>query len=160
MIKSDFIKFLITSQKWKNLDVRDIEKKGKGVIATRHFQAGEVICDFHGKITALEGQQIRGVKGERGFRFHYISSNGEPLCIDASSCDCHPEKELFAHCFRHSSKCVNIRPRLYRYDNNGEEKEVILFIAIKDIKRDEELTFDYGNNKWAYRGEGLDLSWV
>ncbi|KAF7650391.1 hypothetical protein LDENG_00126720 [Lucifuga dentata] len=37
---------------------------------------------------------------------------------------------------------------------------VILFKAVKDIRVDEEVTFDYGVHWWSFQGEGLDLKWL
>ncbi|XP_072563175.1 uncharacterized protein [Paramormyrops kingsleyae] len=56
-VDSSHIQELIHNQKWKGLVVMDIAGKGKGVCATRQFQAGEVVCDYHGPVvTATEGQ--------------------------------------------------------------------------------------------------------
>ncbi|KAL0173821.1 hypothetical protein M9458_029789 [Cirrhinus mrigala] len=156
---SAIIRRLVTSQKWKGLQVADTEGKGKGVIATRPFQIGEVICDFHGcVVTAREGQEVHTGEGE--YLFVYTNSAGEPRRIDASSCECHLEKETFGRLLRHSSKCANARPRLYSLQSDGQDKDVILFIAVKAIKPNDELLFDYGNKRKSCRGEGLDLSWV
>lgn len=156
-----YIHQLITSQKWKGLQVADIEGKGQGVFTKRPFQIGEVICDYHGReVTARKCHDIRTGEGENGFLFFYNNKKDEPKCIDSSHCDCHPEKETLGRFIHHSTKRANIQPRLYTFESDGEEKELILFLAIKDIQCNEQLFFDYGDKKKSYRGEGLDLHWL
>ncbi|MEQ2185883.1 hypothetical protein GOODEAATRI_022741 [Goodea atripinnis] len=45
---SEGIKDLIKNQKWRLL-VHEIEGKGWGVLTTRRFLKGEVVCDYYGK---------------------------------------------------------------------------------------------------------------
>ena len=35
----------VQTQRWRGLHIRDFEGKSKGIITTRIFQAGEVLCD-------------------------------------------------------------------------------------------------------------------
>ncbi|KAL7824438.1 hypothetical protein AOLI_G00329020, partial [Acnodon oligacanthus] len=45
------IKRLTRTQKWKGLVTASI-RKGKGVLATRQFGCGEVVCDYHGRVVS------------------------------------------------------------------------------------------------------------
>uniref|UniRef100_A0A8C5D3F8 SET domain-containing protein n=1 Tax=Gouania willdenowi TaxID=441366 RepID=A0A8C5D3F8_GOUWI len=76
--KLSLILFL-SNIKWKGLLVTDVEGKGKGVVATRRFQVGEVICDYHGRaITAKEGKDIHmnTSEEETGYMFFYKDKTG------------------------------------------------------------------------------------
>ncbi|XP_055038962.2 uncharacterized protein [Misgurnus anguillicaudatus] len=159
------IRRLVRSQKWKGLAIADIEAKGKGIIVTRFFQAGEVVCDYHGRVvTAKEGLQIHHNTSEEetGFMFFYENSKDQHMCIDAHSayCECHPDKETFGRLINHSRKRANLQPRSYTVESDGKERDVILFIASRNIDVNEELLFDYGMQKKSFRGEGLDLCWL
>ncbi|KAJ8355243.1 hypothetical protein AAFF_G00079880 [Aldrovandia affinis] len=56
VMDSKRIQRLTRNQNWKGLLTKNIDGKGKGVVATRTFQAGEVVCDYHGQIvTASDG---------------------------------------------------------------------------------------------------------
>lgn len=82
------------------------------------------------------------------------------MCTDAhTSCSCHPDRETFGRTINHSRKRANVRPRLYQLDFGGQERDVILFLVIRDIKAGEELLFDYGVKRKSFRGEGLELDW-
>ncbi|KAI9531480.1 hypothetical protein NQZ68_040487 [Dissostichus eleginoides] len=156
---------LIENQKWKGLLVTDVGKKGKGVIATRIFQAGEVVCDYHGKVVrGKEGQETQSntVDEETGYMFFFSDGHGKRMCIDAHSpfCECHPGRTTFGRLINHSSKKDNLRPRRYSVDVGGHQKQVILLLSTTVIKVDEELLFNYGVNKKSHRGEGLDLDWL
>ncbi|XP_038583408.1 uncharacterized protein LOC119909307 isoform X2 [Micropterus salmoides] len=151
------------SQKWRGLQVTETDK-GTGVIATRVFQTGEVVCDYHGRvITEQEGKDIQGSPSEEETRnmFFYTDNKGQPMCIDAhsSSCECHPEQQTVGRLINHSKRKDNLRPRLYTVDIDGEEKDVILFLAKKNIQVNGELLFNYGAQKSSFRGKGLDLNW-
>lgn len=78
------------------------------------------------------------------------------MCIDAheESCQCHPMKFNYGCLIRHSSKRASIRPRLYVLNF----RDIILFIATKDISSDEELLYDYGSKRRS--GKGLELDWM
>ena len=109
----------------------DIEGKGKGVVATRRCQTGEVVCDYH---------------------------KGQPMCIDAHSaiCQCHPDMQTVGRFINHSKSRANLKPRSYA----GEDKDVILFLATRDIEVNEEHLFHHGVGKKSFRGGGQDLSWL
>ena len=106
-------------------------------------------------ITAKEGHHIHKNTSEEetGYMFFYTNQKGQPMCIDAHSafCECHPEKQTVGRFIKHSKAKANLRPRFYAVDTDGEEKEVILFLATRNIEVNEELMFHY---KKSFRGEG------
>ncbi|XP_048859831.1 uncharacterized protein LOC125727149 [Brienomyrus brachyistius] len=153
---------LVRRQKWKGLVVVDIAGKGKGVCATRQFQAGEVVCDYHGPVvTATEGQRIHEStkEEESGYMFFFRNSQGIHKCVDAHSpeCNCHPGIQTLGRLVNHSRKKANLRPRLY---STPEGQDIILLLSVRKINVGEELLFDYGVQRTSFRGEGLELSWL
>ncbi|XP_034025435.1 N-lysine methyltransferase KMT5A [Thalassophryne amazonica] len=164
MPTSKHIRRLISNQKWKGLALKDIEGKGKGVVAARRFVAGEVVCDYHGQVvTGAEGEEIHKNTNEEdtAFMFFY-TKDGQRMCFDAhaSTCTCHPDQQPFGRMISHSRKKANVRPRLYTLDLDGNERDVLLFLAVRDIKDGEEILFDYGVKRNSFCGVGLQLDWI
>ncbi|KAG9259826.1 hypothetical protein AMEX_G27435 [Astyanax mexicanus] len=151
----------IKKQKWKGLVAVPEEGKGRGVVATRAFQIGEVVCDYHGKVVSRKVgiETHKSTIGmESGYMFFYTDKNDQSKCVDAhlEECECHPGKQTIGRLINHSSKRANVRPRLYSLD----DRDVILFIAQKGIKVNEEILYNYGASKKSFAGEGLDLDWL
>ncbi|XP_056441388.1 uncharacterized protein LOC130378769 isoform X1 [Gadus chalcogrammus] len=159
------IQTLVKTQDWKGLHITQFEEKGDGIITTRTFKKGEVVCDYHGPVVSgKEGENIhKNTTGkETGYIFFFRNSKGQSLCIDAHSdrCHCHPDKRTFGRLLNHSKKNSNIKPLHCVVDKDGEMKDVILFIATKDLPVGEEVLFDYGVNKKYFNNEGSDLDWL
>ena len=160
-LDSTVVKRLTRSQNWKGLVIASIEGKGRGVLATRQFACGEVVCDYHGRVVSRqEGLRLHQATAEResGYVLFYKDRAGQAKCIDAheEECPCHPGRATFGRLINHSSKRANLRPRLYTVDG----LDVILFLAVRDIKVNEELLSDYGVDRKSSAGEGLDLLWL
>ncbi|XP_077357112.1 uncharacterized protein LOC144004069 [Festucalex cinctus] len=152
------VKEKVKKQTWSGLVLKDFGEKGIGVVASRHFTKGDIVCDYHGKlITAAEGRmKMQDPDSEPTYLFFF-----KQHCIDAESprCECHPEKDTFGRRINHSRKRANLKPQ--HCELKGKRvKHVILFKASKDIAVDQELLFDYGVNRRSFRGEGLDLEWL
>ena len=118
IMDSKQIQKLVKTQEWPGLHVREIEGKGRGIITTRMFQAGEVICDYHGPVVSKKkGEEIHKstVDKETGYIFFFNNKKGQAMCIDAHSdtCVCHPEMQTFGRLINHSKKDCNIRPRYF-----------------------------------------------
>ncbi|XP_042264220.1 N-lysine methyltransferase KMT5A-like [Thunnus maccoyii] len=148
VMDSKHIQTFTSSQKWRGLLVADVEGKGKGVIATRRFQSGEVVCDYHGRvITAKEGHHIQKniSEEETVYMFFYRNQKGQPMCIDAHSalCECHPKKQTVGKFINYSKAAANLRPKSYNVTIDGEENEGIIFLATRNIEVNEELLFNY-----------------
>ncbi|XP_056312301.1 uncharacterized protein LOC130223480 [Danio aesculapii] len=160
VIDSSFVHKMILSQRWKGLTVRPVPDKGDGVFTKKPFQIGEVVCEYHGQLVSHEdGMAIVSTSGIRpGHLFFYKNKQHEAMCIDAheESCQCHPMKFNYGRLIRHSSKRANIRPRLYVLN----DRDIILFIATKDILSDEELLYNYGSKRRSFAGKGLELDWM
>ncbi|XDV26259.1 hypothetical protein PO909_030017, partial [Leuciscus waleckii] len=134
----------------------------QGVVATRTFAKGDIVCDYHRKIITAEGRaMMEELHGEPGYMFFFKNGN-KSLCLDVQTfpCQCHPHADTFGRRINHSSKMPNVKPMCCTIRFDGEEWEVVFFKALKDIPVDEEIKFDYGVSKKSFRGEGLDLDWL
>ncbi|XP_016106113.1 N-lysine methyltransferase SETD8-A-like [Sinocyclocheilus grahami] len=142
-------------QCWKGLQLMDREGKALGVVTSKPFACGELICDFHSRLISREqGLQIHQ-NTEAGHLFFFISKNGQGMCLDAHEerCHCHPNKSTFGRQIKHSAKRTNLSPRLHFV----EDDPVILFMATRDIQTGKEIRYDYGDHRRSYAGDGLDL---
>uniref|UniRef100_A0A672ZB73 SET domain-containing protein n=1 Tax=Sphaeramia orbicularis TaxID=375764 RepID=A0A672ZB73_9TELE len=162
---SQAIRKNVSSQKWKGLVIAHMEKKGRGVMTTRKFHAGEVICDYRGElVTHEEGLRIHATTSqeETGYMFFFKNQAGKRLCIDAhlDRCACHPDRQTFRRLMNHSSKRANVKPRLFRLNFESGDRDVLLLMAARDTEEGQELMFDYSVQKHQFRGEGLDLEWL
>lgn len=135
-----------------------------GVVATKTFTRGSIVCDYHGEVvTAMEGEKIlKSTQDNNNYYLFFFSSGEKKLCIDAQTfpCKCHPDIETIGRKLNHSRKNPNVKPVHCLMQFPEGEKDVILFRAMKDIPVDEEIRFDYGVNRKSFRGEGLDLQWL
>lgn len=153
IMDSKLIQTLVKSQKWRGLHIRECEGKGRGIISTRRFEAGEVLCDYHGPVvTSSEGHKTHKstTESETGYMFFYTNKKGQSMCIDAHSdrCVCHPEIQTIGRLLNHSEEKANIKPKYFSMEMDGEERDVILFLATRTLLVDEEVLFDHD----FYRG--------
>ncbi|KAL0153860.1 hypothetical protein M9458_050842, partial [Cirrhinus mrigala] len=154
----------VSQQTWTGLAIKDFgPPQGLGVVTTRRFSKGDIVCDYHGKvITAAAGRaMIQDMHDEPGYLF-FFKAGQKDMCLDAQTfpCDCHPNTDTVGRRINHSSKRPNVKPLHCVLKMHGEDRDVILFRAIQDINVDTQLKFDYGVNRKSFRGEGLDLEWL
>ena len=56
---------MVKTQQWKGLHIREVTGGGRGIVTTRIFKAGEVICDYHGPVVSKkDSEEIHQRKGE------------------------------------------------------------------------------------------------
>ncbi|RXN09226.1 N-lysine methyltransferase KMT5A-A-like isoform X2 [Labeo rohita] len=155
----------IGSQQSEKIAKVDVFQQGfhRGVVATRPFSKGDIVCNYHGKvITAAAGRaMMQDMHNEPGYPF-FFKSGPRDMCIDAQTfpCDCRPVADTVGRRINHSSKRPNLKPLHCVIKVDGEDRDVILFRALQDISVDTQLKFDYGVNRKSFRGEGLDLQWL
>ncbi|XP_051741310.1 uncharacterized protein LOC127507920 isoform X2 [Ctenopharyngodon idella] len=139
----------VSEQTWTGLAIKDFgAEQGLGVVATRRFSKGDIVCDYHGKvIPAAEGRaMMQNIHDEAGYVF-FFKAGQRDLCIDAQTfpCECHPDANTVGRRINHSSKRPNLKPFHCVLKVNGEDKDVILFKALQDITVDTQFKFDYGS---------------
>ncbi|KAA0712514.1 N-lysine methyltransferase KMT5A [Triplophysa tibetana] len=153
----------IQNQKWTGLALKDFGTKGQGVVATKAFAMGSIVCDYHGKvITGAEGRKlVQTIKGDMGYLFFFHAA-GRDLCVDAETfpCECHPTENSMGRKINHSSKRANLSPVHCMMNFPEGQRDVILFQAKRDIRLCEELLFDYGVKRKSFRGEAMTLDWL
>uniref|UniRef100_A0A8C9Y1Q3 SET domain-containing protein n=1 Tax=Sander lucioperca TaxID=283035 RepID=A0A8C9Y1Q3_SANLU len=106
--------------------------KGKGVVATMPFQAGDVVCDYHGElVTEAEGRQRQShvPDGTDMYFFYFKSHNGARM----------------------------LRLAL---PFSGGLRDIMIFVATRNVTVKEELTWDYGVRQSSFGGEGRNLEWL
>lgn len=131
-----------------------------GVVATRPFSKGDIVCDYHGKvIRAAEGMaMMEGHHDEARYVFFFKAAQRD-LCIDArTGCDCHPDTDTVGRRIKCCSKRPNLEPLHCVMKVNGEDQDVILFKALQDISIDTQLKFYSGAIRKSFLG--LDLDWL
>lgn len=151
----------MTQQKWSGLAVKDFGEQ-KGVVATKAFGKGSILCDYHGKvIPGAEGREMAENQDELGNLF-FIKHGSEEVCIDAETfpCECHPSLETMGRLITHSKKNYNVQPLHCMVELQGGDRHVLLFQAIKDIAKDETVRFDHGIKKRSFCGKEVDLEWL
>ncbi|CAK6983379.1 hypothetical protein F2P81_025524, partial [Scomber scombrus] len=151
---------MVRRQKWSGLAIMDFGgNKGHGVVATKHFEVGSIVCDYHGKlITKAEGNKMmESTEGEKGFLFFF-----NDLCIDAQTfpCECHPSQDTAGRKMNHSKKRFNVKPLHCKMKFPEGERDIILFQATKDIAINDELLFDHGVRRKSFHSEAMALLWL
>uniref|UniRef100_A0A8C1S358 Si:dkey-23a23.2 n=1 Tax=Cyprinus carpio TaxID=7962 RepID=A0A8C1S358_CYPCA len=151
----------VFEQAWTGLAIKDFgAEEGLGVVATRPFSKGDIVCDYHGKvIRAAEGMaMMEGHHDEARYLFFFKTAQRD-LCIDArTGCDCHPDTDTVGRRIKCCSKRPNLEPLHCVMKVNGEDQDVILFKALQDISIDTQLKFYSGAIRKSFLG--LDLDWL
>ncbi|CAM4533146.1 unnamed protein product [Leuciscus chuanchicus] len=154
----------LSEQTWTGLAIKDFgAKQGRGVVATRPFLKGEIVCDYHGKvIPASVGKEMMRDLGDQAGYLFFFKAGQRDLCVDAQTfpCTCHPNSDTFGRLINHSAKMPNLKPFYCSVKLSGVKTDVILFKALSDIPVDTQLKFDYGVRRTSFRGEGLNLEWL
>ncbi|KAK2907361.1 hypothetical protein Q8A67_006346 [Cirrhinus molitorella] len=151
----------VSEQTWTGLAIKDFgAEEGLGVVATRPFSKGDIVCDYHGKvIRAAEGMaMMKGRRDEAKYLF-FFKAGQRDLCIDAQTgCDCHPNTDTVGRRIKYCYKRPNLEPLHSVLKVNGEDEDVILFKALQDISIDTQLKFFSGVIRRSFLG--LDLDWL
>ena len=165
IMDSKQIQTMVGTQQWKGLHIREVTGRGRGIVTTRIFQAGEVVCDYHGPVVSKkDGEEIhrRTNEKETGYCFFFKNSKGLSMCIDAHSetCHCHPGMQTVGRLINHSKRDTNIKPMHFAVEMDGEEKDVIHFVANRTLNVNEEILFDYGVSRNSHNREGASCEWL
>ena len=75
----------------------DVEGKGRGIVATKHFSKGDFICEYSGELTTEDTARCREVDYQKdcliGCYMYYFMYNGKKywlvsLCVCVCVCVC------------------------------------------------------------------------
>ncbi|XP_069816934.1 N-lysine methyltransferase KMT5A [Dendropsophus ebraccatus] len=116
-----------------------ITGKGRGVIATRSFQRGEFVVEYHGDLIettdAKRREALYAQDSSTGCYMYYFQYSNKTYCVDATK-----ETGRLGRLINHS-KNGNCHTKLHDIDNIPH----LILIASRDIKAGEELLYDYGD---------------
>jgi len=123
----------ITLKKWKNVQVVDAGLKGRGLCADEHISSHDFVIEYTG-LAVKKSYLDQLFKRYRMEKMLYIMALDGDVYIDAR------KKGSLARYINHSCEpnCA-----VHRWKVKGISRAAIF--ALKDIKKGEELTFDY---KW------------
>ncbi|XP_007424712.1 N-lysine methyltransferase KMT5A isoform X2 [Python bivittatus] len=127
----------------KELQIDFIDGKGRGVIATRHFNRGEFVVEYHGDLIEITDAKKREAAYAQdpstGCYMYYFQYLSKTFCVDATK-----ETNRLGRLINHS-KCGNCQTKLH--DIGGVPH--LILVASRDIKAGEELLYDYGDRSKA-----------
>ncbi|XP_074463098.1 N-lysine methyltransferase KMT5A isoform X1 [Larus michahellis] len=134
---------LITSGKEEGMKIDYIDGKGRGVIATKHFNRGDFVVEYHGDLIeitdAKKREALYAQDPSTGCYMYYFQYLSKTYCVDATK-----ETNRLGRLINHS-KCGNCQTKLHDIDGVPH----LILIASRDIKAGEELLYDYGDRSKA-----------
>ncbi|XP_034752063.1 N-lysine methyltransferase KMT5A-A [Etheostoma cragini] len=134
---------LITKGIEEGMEVRHIEGKGRAVFATRCFQKGEYVVEYHGDLLQITDAKKREAEYAQnpatGCYMYYFQHLCKTYCVDATK-----ESGRMGRLINHS-KNGNCQTKLH--DINGVPH--LILVASRDIDGGEELLYDYGDRSKA-----------
>ncbi|KAF0764284.1 histone-lysine N-methyltransferase, H3 lysine-4 specific isoform X1 [Aphis craccivora] len=129
----------IASQNEDGLKVTVFPNKGRGIIAAKDFARGDYVVEYSGELIyiqeARKREAIYSQDISTGCYMYYFKYGSTHYCIDAT-----PESSRLGRLVNHS-RFGNLIPKVVEVAGLPR----IVLIAKTDIKRDEELTYDYGD---------------
>ncbi|TMS08777.1 N-lysine methyltransferase KMT5A-A [Larimichthys crocea] len=134
---------LITKGIEEGMEVQHIEGKGRAVFATRCFQKGEYVVEYHGDLLQITDAKQREAEYAQnpatGCYMYYFQYLCKTYCVDATK-----ETGRMGRLINHS-KTGNCQTKLH--DINGVPH--LILVASRDIDEGEELLYDYGDRSKA-----------
>lgn len=124
-----------------NLEVQIFPVKGRGIIATKEFQAGDFVVEYIGdiidKTEALRRELEYSQDDSIGSYMYFFDHGNRTYCVDATK-----ETPHLGRLINHSRK-GNLTPKPYT-TNSGLH---LIFLANQFIKAGVELMFDYNDRR-------------
>lgn len=134
---------LITNGIEEGMEVQHIEGKGRAVFATRCFQKGEYVVEYHGDLLQITDAKKREAEYAQnpatGCYMYYFQYLCKTYCVDATK-----ESGRMGRLINHS-KNGNCQTKLH--DISGVPH--LILVASRDIDEGEELLYDYGDRSKA-----------
>nr|Q498E6.1 RecName: Full=N-lysine methyltransferase KMT5A-B; AltName: Full=Histone-lysine N-methyltransferase KMT5A-B; AltName: Full=Lysine-specific methylase 5A-B; AltName: Full=Mitotic phosphoprotein 36; AltName: Full=SET domain-containing protein 8-B [Xenopus laevis]AAI00247.1 Unknown (protein for MGC:115688) [Xenopus laevis] len=132
---------LIQTGKEDGMKMDMIIGKGRGVIATRDFQRGEFVVEYHGDLIEITDAKRREASyaqdSATGCYMYYFQYLNKTYCIDATR-----ETGRLGRLINHS-KSGNCHTKLHNISNVPH----LILVASRDILVGEELLYDYGDRR-------------
>ncbi|XP_033106938.1 N-lysine methyltransferase KMT5A-like [Anneissia japonica] len=129
----------ILQKKEEGIEVKDIEGKGRGVLATKAFSKGSFIVEYAGDLIDMKQAKIKEAEYLKdpsiGCYMYYFLYKNKHYCVDATA-----ESGRLGRLINHS-KHGNCCTKLTSID----DRPYLILCASKDIKIGEELLYDYGD---------------
>jgi len=127
------------------LEVVQIPRKGRGVVATRRIKCGEPVVEYKGTLLSHSEAKVLQSNGKDGTYMFYGQiqwrSRHQRFCIDASW-----ESGRFGRLVNHSK----LKPNCVIQVESIEGEPHLILVAAQDIEEGEELTYNYGIKDLAY----------
>jgi histone-lysine N-methyltransferase SETD8 len=129
-----------------NLKIIDMgTEKGRGVVCDEDMiPAGSFICEYAGDLLSREDGEKRETeykeKGESLSYLYFFTDGNKEWCVDATREDVNLG---YGRLFNHSRLRPNMVTRVVTIGNEPH----IAFFALRDIKKGEEMLFDYGDRE-------------
>ncbi|XP_054600724.2 N-lysine methyltransferase KMT5A-A [Nothobranchius furzeri] len=127
----------------EGMKVQHIEGKGRAVFATRSFQKGDYVVEYHGDLLQITDAKKREAEYSQnpstGCYMYYFQYLCKTYCVDATK-----ETGRMGRLINHS-KTGNCQTKLH--DINGVPH--LILVASRDIDKGEELLYDYGDRSKA-----------
>ncbi|XP_020511431.2 N-lysine methyltransferase KMT5A-A [Labrus bergylta] len=134
---------LITKGIEEGMEVQYIEGKGRGVFATRCFQKGEYVVEYHGDLLQITDAKKREAEYAQnpatGCYMYYFQYLCKTYCVDATK-----ETDRMGRLINHS-KNGNCQTKLHDINDVPH----LILVASRDIDEGEELLYDYGDRSKA-----------
>uniref|UniRef100_A0A8D0L913 [histone H4]-lysine(20) N-methyltransferase n=1 Tax=Sphenodon punctatus TaxID=8508 RepID=A0A8D0L913_SPHPU len=134
---------LIESGKEEGMKIDFIDGKGRGVIATKRFNRGEFVVEYHGDLIEITDAKKREVTYAQdpstGCYMYYFQYLSKMYCVDATK-----ETSRLGRLINHS-KCGNCQTKIHDIDGIPH----LILVASRDVRAGEELLYDYGDRSRA-----------
>ena len=124
-------RLLATEDTGLDLEVREIDMKGRGVVTLRSYEKGEFVLEYAGELidqgSAKDRETQYSLDTTKGCYMYYFTHRNKQYCIDATQ-----ETGRFGRLVHHSCKAPNCIPKVFTLN---DEPRVIL-VARHDIEKD------------------------
>jgi len=133
-------RLLSTDDSQLDIEVSNIENKGRGIVAKRDFAKGEFVVEYSGDLidigTAKELENKYSMDISKGCYMYYFKHKGKQYCIDATG-----ESGRYGRLLNHSRLSPNCITKVVML---GDIPRLIL-VARQDVAAGSELVYDYGD---------------
>jgi len=134
------VRLLSTDDSQLDIEIREIENKGRGIVTKRDFDKGEFVVEYSGDLidigTAKELENKYSMDTSKGCYMYYFKHKGKQYCIDATG-----ESGRYGRLLNHSRVSPNCITKVVML---GDIPRLIL-VARQDLAEGTELVYDYGD---------------